>query len=84
MSKVMDKKSIIRFILLAEDAGIIGLDIKKEMIDFLEFLNTEPEDEWSEHYLDNFMCAFCNHFQIDASDFDMTAFLKDWLQQEDK
>jgi len=38
--------------------------------------NTEPEDE---RYLDNFMCAFCNHFQIDTSDLDMTSFLNDWL-----
>ena len=49
-----------------------------------EDCNTEPEDEGSEHYLDNFMCAFCNWFQIDASDFDMDAFLKDWLQQDGK
>lgn len=30
-------------------------------------------------YLDNFMCAFCNHFGLDASDWDMDTFLDDWL-----
>ena len=67
---------------------INGMNIQKRLTpaNLYDFLtaHTEPEDEGSEHYLDNFMCAFCNHFQIDASDFDMTAFLKDWLQQEDK
>ena len=31
-------RDIIRFVLLAEDVGIIGVDTKKEIIDFLEFL----------------------------------------------
>ena len=35
-------------------------------------------------YLDNFMCAFCNRFQLDTSDWNMDEFLDDWLTAEDK
>lgn len=31
------------------------------------------------NYLDNFMCAFCNHFGLDTGDWDMDTFLDDWL-----
>ena len=54
-------------------------------VGFSEYLDRKLDQQQAEPdevYLDNFMCAFCNHFQIDASDFNMTAFLTDWLDAE--
>lgn len=47
----------------------------------LEFLDKRTaDDRW---VLDNFMCAFCNHFNLDTSDWNMTAFLEDWLDRRE-
>ena len=48
----------------------------------VEERDTTQEGEYNKHYLDNFMCAFCNHFRLDTSNWDMTAFLDDWLDKE--
>ena len=54
------------------------LQMMLEELDRLEEQQAEPDKV----YLDNFMCAFCNHFAIDTSDMNLTEFLEDWLDTE--
>jgi hypothetical protein len=66
------------------DAYIRSRSSYRDFAKRLDEILTAQEGECSRWYLDNFMCAFCTHFGIDTSDWDMTSFLDDWLDKEGK